>query len=81
MKPLCSGEMIFFMIGANQSAKILDIILNLKLATAIGLYWPTVSASETFRINTISFALKLGKSQSFVKNSKTALITSSFTMS
>jgi len=60
--------MIVFIIGASLSAKIFEIILNLKLAKAIGLYWPTDRTLGTLGMRTIVLALKLGSSQSFVKN-------------
>jgi len=67
MKPLCYDEMMLFIIEANLAANIFDMILNLKLANAIGLYCPTVKASGTFGINTKKLSLKLGRIQSFVK--------------
>jgi len=80
MKPICSGEIMLFIIGASLSIRILDMILNLKLANDIGMYCPTLTASGTLGIRMIVLALKLGKIQSLVKNSKTAFVTSIFTI-
>jgi hypothetical protein len=66
---------------ANLSAMILDMILNLKLAKAIGLYWSIEVAFETFGRRAMMLALKPGKIQLVVKNSKTALKTSCLTIS
>ncbi|GAU21751.1 hypothetical protein TSUD_328760 [Trifolium subterraneum] len=48
---------------ANLSARILEMILNLKFAIAIGLNCPIVSALGTLGINTTVFELKLGINQ------------------
>jgi hypothetical protein len=57
MKPLRSGEIMLFMMVANLSVRILEMILNLKLAKAMCIYFPTLIASGTFGIRMIVFAL------------------------
>jgi hypothetical protein len=63
-------------IEASLSAMILEMILNLKLAMAIGLYWSTEEALGVFGRRAIMLELKPGKIQPVEKNSITALMTS-----
>jgi hypothetical protein len=81
MNPICSSEMIEGMIGASLSAMTFEMILNLKLAIAIGLYWSIDEAFGTFGRSAIILDLYPGKIQLEVKNSKTALITLSLIIS
>jgi hypothetical protein len=64
------------MIEANLSARILEMILNLKFAIAIGRYWSMEEASGNLGSKAIILELKPGRIQLEVKNSNTALITS-----
>jgi hypothetical protein len=56
------------MIEASLSANILDIILNLKLAMAMGLNWFKEPALLVLEIRTRVLELKLGNNQPVVKN-------------
>ena len=60
INPLCRTDVIAGMIDANLFAKILEITLNLKFATVIGLYWSTESALLVLGISTRVFELKFG---------------------
>jgi len=77
MKPLCSLEMRFGRITDNLSAKIFEMILNLKFARAIRRYWSIESALEVFVIRVMVLTLKFGSNHPVLKNSKTAFSTSS----
>jgi hypothetical protein len=81
MNPLSSLEIMSGRIRANLSARILEMILNLKFAIAIGLNCPIVSALGVLGIRTTVFELKLGINQLVLKNSKRALQTSSLMIS
>lgn len=67
MNPICSSETTVGMIVANLSAMTFEMILNLKLAIAMGLYWSIDVASGVLGSNAIMLELKPGKIQLEVK--------------
>lgn len=69
------------MIGASLSAMTFEMILKLKLAIEIGLYWSIDEAFGTFGRSAIILELYPSKIQLEVKNSKIALIISSLIIS
>lgn len=77
MNPLCSLETISGSMIASLSARIFEMILNLKFAIVIGLNWPIEYALGDFGTKTTVLAFQFGLIQLELKNSRIALMTSS----